>query len=888
MEPKPPPPPRPPAGKPPGPPGPPSPPEPLPPGVAEAFSRLKPEEAGDRIGAYKLLEEIGEGGFGTVWIAEQQEPVRRRVAMKIIKLGMDTKEVVARFEQERQALAMMDHPNIAKVFDAGATQWGRPFFVMELVRGIPITTYCDQNRLSTVGRLELFASVCHAVQHAHQKGIIHRDIKPSNVLVAEQDGVPVTKVIDFGIAKATHGRLTNKTIYTELMQMIGTPPYMSPEQAEMNALDVDTRTDIYSLGVLLYELLVGRTPFDRETLMKAGLDEIRRVIREEEPPKPSTAMQTMPAEQRTTVASRRQADPARITRLLRGDLDWVVMKALEKDRTRRYETAVGFADDIRRYLTNEPVSAAAPGKFYRLRKFARRNRVTFAAGSAVAMTLIGGIAASSWQAVRATRAEAQARKQEAAEAEARKDAEAVTNFFTTIFESPNPARDGRTITVAETLDRAAAQLDTEFANQPERRTTLLGVLADTYRALGLPNAAIPLHEKAQNERVARFGPEHPATLIAIHKLAMSYEDAGRFDEAIRLNEQVLEIRRKALGSDHTDTLGVMNNLANCYSDAGRWKEALRLNEQILEVRRRNVGPEHPDTLMSMNNLANSYKAAGRSLEALNLHEQTFELRRRIFGPKHPETILSMGNLANSYARVGRVDEALQLREKVLELSRTVLGPEHPDTLDAMNNLANSYDDADRHDEAIRLHERVVELRRKVLGDNHPDTIRALFSLAHDYLGSARYEEALPLAERSLELSRKILGPDHPTTLKAMNNLALSHRGVGRQSEALRLQEQILELRSRILPPDDRDTLGSMTNLAVSYREAGRLREATDLQERSLATKRRVLPETDPFMIAAIKNLAYCYEAAGRAGEAEALRKELAAIKAKAANRKAIK
>jgi len=366
-------------------------------GAALGIPATPSEKAGDRIGRYKLLQQIGEGGCGVVYMAEQEEPVRRRVALKVIKLGMDTRQVIARFEAERQALALMDHPNIAKVLDAGATDTGRPYFVMELVKGVPITRYCDENNLSTAMRLGLFVHVCQAIQHAHQKGIIHRDIKPSNVLVADHDGVPVPKIIDFGIAKATTDqRLTDKTVFTAFEQFIGTPAYMSPEQAKLSGMDIDTRSDIYSLGVLLYELLTGRTPFEAKRLLDAGLDEVRRIIREEEPMRPSTRLDTLDAAEQTTVARHRQSDPPKLVHLIRGDLDWIVMKALDKDRGGRYETANGLAMDVQRHLSDEPVVACAPSKLYRFQKMVRRNKLVFAAASAVALALIAGLGFSTW------------------------------------------------------------------------------------------------------------------------------------------------------------------------------------------------------------------------------------------------------------------------------------------------------------------------------------------------------------------------------------------------------------------------------------------------------------------------------------------------------------
>jgi tRNA A-37 threonylcarbamoyl transferase component Bud32 len=472
------------------------------------------EAVGQNLGRYKLLEKVGEGGFGVVYVAEQKEPVKRRVALKIIKLGMDTRQVVARFEAERQALALMDHPNIAKVLDAGATDTGRPYFVMELVRGVKLTDYCDQHRLSTRERLELFIKVCQAIQHAHQKGIIHRDIKPSNILVTLHDGVPVPKVIDFGIAKATQQELTEKTLYTQLQQFVGTPAYMSLEQAEMSGLDIDTRSDIYSLGVLLYELLTGRTPFDPKELMSQGLDVMRKTIREKEPPRPSTRVATLQGEELSTTAACRAAEAPKLISLLRGDLDWVVMKCLEKDHTRRYETANGLAADLERHLNNEMVVARPPSAAYRLQKTFRRNKLVFAAGTAVAAMLVLGVIGTSIGLLRARRAQALALR-------SRSDAEKLSNFMLDDFyQKLEPSGDFETI--ARLGRQAVAYYDGLLPSLRTPETERNRAIARARLALGAaklgdPTTAVPLAKESlvNLEKLGQQGDHSEGTTLAL-------------------------------------------------------------------------------------------------------------------------------------------------------------------------------------------------------------------------------------------------------------------------------------------------------------------------------------------------------------------------------------
>jgi serine/threonine protein kinase len=819
------------------------------------------EKPGDRIGRYKLLEQIGEGGCGVVYMAEQEEPVRRLVAIKVIKLGMDTKNVISRFEAERQALAMMDHPNIAKVLDAGATETGRPYFVMELVRGIKITDYCDQNNLSTEERLLLFIQVCQAIQHAHQKGIIHRDIKPSNILVTLRDGIPVPKVIDFGIAKATtEQRLTDRTLFTAFQQFIGTPAYMSPEQAEMSELGVDTRSDIYSLGVLLYELLTGQTPFDSKTLQRVGLDETRRIIREEEPKRPSTRLSTMLGADLKVIAKGRKVEPPKLIHMLRGDLDWIVMKALEKDRTRRYETANGVAADIQRHLKNEPVLASPPSNFYKFQKLVRRNKLAFSFAALMAVVLITATAVSAWQAALA--------RQRLAESES------ISKFLTEVFQSPDPARDARTITVAEALAAAVKKLETDLADQPAQRLRLQGTLAKTYHALGLDREAIPLQEKVLDYDRKNFGPEDLRTVSAMHLLAILYEGTGRRVEALDLREKVLALRLKVLGRENPDTLWAMNNLSFSYEEAGRNAEALELREEALALRRKVSGPENPDTLWAMNALAFSYDHAGRWNESIKLREEACALYAKIKGPEHPDTLLALECLANSYNSVDRSDEALALEEKVLSIRRRVSGPEHPDTLWVMYDLAISYSRVGRLDEALKLREDVLALRRKVLGPEHFNTLWAMQALANSYFAVGRLDEALQLREQVLALRQKINGPNDPTTIAAMANLAISLDSAERQDEALRLREEVLASERKEFGAEHPETLDGMHNLAISYAQKGRLDEALKLREEVLTLRRKVLGPEHPDSLEAMTELANSYGSAGRYADAISLLKQV--------------
>ena len=723
------------------------------------------ETPGESIGPYKLLEQIGEGGFGVVYMADQQEPVRRRVALKIIKPGMDTRQVLARFKAELQALSLMDHPNIARALDAGATDSGRPYFVMELIRGVPITDYCDQNNLAVHERLDLFVQACHAVQHAHQKGIIHRDIKPSNVLVTLNEGRPVPKVIDFGVAKAINQQLTNETLFTRFAEMIGTPLYMSPEQAEMTSLDIDTRADIYSLGVLLYELLTGSTPFNKDRLRKAAFDEIRRIIREEEPPKPSLRISTL-GDTRTAVAAHRHVDPHRLGQIVRGDLDWIVMKALEKDRTRRYETANGFAMDLQRYLADEPVEACPPSAKYKFYKFARRNRVALGTVLAISLALIAGTAISTWQAIRAHLAQERARTAEelalsrlAAEQEAHREAEinvkrarqAVDEYFTMVsqsklFDVPSlqPLRKDlleAAVRYYQTLlgdrgddpaliaDLAVAHLRlAEVYHEVDRNDDGIDALASGLDLVERLRRKYP-DARQEHQRVAGFWK-------GIRTQSASTEmpkDPAKAERTLRRFVNLWEI----LAREHPSVVAFENDLAAAYSNLASWQAAAAVPSRSRDLAKAGIdfsyrataiwgrlSRSHPEVseyrenlVMVLGSLTNQLNDAGRQEEAQAVAERALELAEKLVTqfPKVPQyrsylagTLKARGH---RLAAAGRVGEAAVAYHREFELAKG-LAAEFPTVFAYATVMSASFKDVCRCSKEIGSHDAVKLLRQE--------------------------------------------------------------------------------------------------------------------------------------------------------------------------------
>ncbi len=651
------------------------------------------------IGPYRLLQQVGEGGMGEVWLAEQTRPVRRQVALKVIKAGMDTAEVVARFDAERQALAMMAHPAIARVFDAGATPNGRPYFVMEYVRGEPITTYCHRHKVPIADRLALFMQVCEGVQHAHQKGVIHRDLKPSNVLVALQDNKPVPKIIDFGVAKATTQTLTDNPLFTQFGQVIGTPEYMSPEQAENTSLDIDTRTDVYALGVILYELLTGSLPFDSKTLRSKGLEELRRTIRENDPPRPSQRVSALAAAPDAGLSVRAEA-PRVVTRL-RGDLDWITMKALEKDRTRRYGAASDLAADIRRHLEFQPVVAGPPSQVYRLKKFVRRNRIGVTAAATLVALLAFLAATMTVQAQRIAR-ERDRTAQEAVRANREASAaKQVSDFLVGLFtvSDPSEAR-GNSLTAREVLDNGVGRIEKELTDQPEIQARLMETMGTVYTNLGLYGPSETLLRRAADTNRKTLGGEHPTTLKSLHQLAdllwyQGYQkEAERpryFAEAERIYLEVDASRRKVLGELHADTLKVESDIASLYSLQKRLDEAEALARKTLDLQTQVLGAEHRDTRISRVTLQNIYFQQGRFADAETIARQVLESSQRRVGDDHPETLTDMHNLATIVDAFKRYDDAEAIYLKTIEGKIKVYPDGHPSTGRTMQRLISMYE-----------------------------------------------------------------------------------------------------------------------------------------------------------------------------------------------------
>jgi serine/threonine protein kinase/thioredoxin-like negative regulator of GroEL len=868
-------------------------------------------------GRYKLLEAISEGGMGAVWMAQQTEPVKRVVAVKLIRTGINSKAVLARFEAERQALALMDHPNIAKVLDAGTTPPdcpgcpATPYFVMELVKGVPITKFCDDRRLTPRQRLELFIAVCQAVQHAHQKGVIHRDLKPGNVLVALYDDRPVPKVIDFGVAKAVGTQLTERTLHTSFGAVVGTVEYMSPEQASFNQLDVDTRSDIYSLGVLLYELLTGSPPFTRGELEEAGMLEMLRLIREKEPSKPSTKLSTsagLPA-----LAAQRGTESAKLTKLVRGELDWIVMKALEKDRNRRYETANALSQDIARYLADEPVQACPPSTWYRCHKFARRNKGAVLAGTAIILLLCAAIAGTSWGLVRAeharqaeadqralaeaalaseraalvseraakeAEAEQRARAEEAGRKAAREAAVAaaindfldrdILNLAAPSGQLTGGVSPDANLTIRTLLRRAAKRIDGRFPNKPEVEMKLRYTIGYALADVGDPAAGLPQFEKVAALSQKLLGRDHAYTLNAEYRIAVMHVKLRHFDVALPLLEENVERQKSVLGQGHRQTLVAMNGLSIAYGGAGQTEKALRLAEQLLELRKRHLGPTDGDTFVSLNNVAWLYQEQQRLDKAVPLYEEAFAGMRTRFPPLHAERLNTTANLARAYYLAEEIDKAVPLQESVLPQYRTAYGVDDARTLSAFNSLLSYFSEGGWCDKAEALLNSTQSSGANRRTNANPGQDQ------REKRNRELIQRVRPAADRyRQELAAKTA--DHPDTLAARQAFAVALRGQQRTTGAAYHLKAVLDARQRLLGPDHSDTLASRLELGTTRLQQKRYAEAEPLLLEAFAGLKRHetnAPDAKSRTTEAAERLVQLYDGWGKKDTATEWRQKL--------------
>ncbi|MFN0137002.1 MAG: tetratricopeptide repeat protein [Phycisphaerae bacterium] len=870
------------------------------------------ERANDVIGPFRLIEQVGEGGFGRVWIAEQNAPVKRRVALKLIKAGMDSREVLSRFEMERQALAVMEHPGVAKVFDAGMTERGRPYFVMEHVPGPAITSFCDSGRLRIRERLNLFTSVCDAVHHAHQKGIIHRDLKPSNILVTLIDGRPLPKVIDFGIAKATGSTLGEHDAYTEVGRLMGTPEYMSPEQAG-GGRDVDTRSDVYSLGVILYQLLTGTLPFDGQMLREAGSAGIARIIRELEPPKPSTRFSTLIAEpvtcgraaSPTEIASQHGTDVRSLQRELRGDLDWIVMKCLEKDRCRRYESVKELAVDVERHQAGKPVVAAPPSFEYAFGKFVRRHRMALAATSAVLFTLILGFGVSTVfyfqerdARRRAVDAEAtqkslreqadDAREAEASQraaAETQRDiarteaakAEKINAFLQNMLSAIEPDRaKGREITVRETLDEASARIDDDaLHDEPDVQAALRSTIGRVYARLARYEDAERHLVAALNARRALFGEEHALVASSMLELGSLRYIQGNYAAAEVLFRQCVAMRVMLLGEKHPDVMTAQHALAANCSARGQLDEADALFAAAMDARRDARQDDDLATADSLNEWGQVRHTRGDFDGAERLWREALEIGQRAGGEDSQTIATTYNNLAALHYSRGDYPAAIDHFQRVLDIRRRVLGAEHPDTAACLRNLATALAATSRLAEAETHYRDALELQRRSLAPDHPHVATTAEGLAVVLLMLGDYDQAETLQREALDIRTRAFPPDHPLVAQShyfMGRVLIDRERYGEAEAAIRTA---LELRRK--SSEDLVVADILANLGRVRRLQGDLVDAERFVREAVALARRVGGEGHPRLAMALNELGLVLEPLGDVAAAEQTFRDALAI-----------
>jgi serine/threonine protein kinase len=728
------------------------------------------EKPGSRIGCYELKRVLGEGAMAVVYLAQQQQPVKRQVALKIIKPGMDSKAIIARFEAERQALALLDHPNIAHIYDAGATEDKRPYFAMEYVEGLTITDYCDRNRLSIKERLHLFLKVCQAVHHAHQKGIIHRDIKSSNILVSLQDSQPVPKVIDFGLAKAIRGVLSERTLVTEQGQLLGTPEYMSPEQVDIANEDIDTRSDIYSLGVLLYVLLTGVLPFESEILREGGIENIRQIIRGAEPKTPSTRLKSL-GDQAQYVAENRQAEVTVLVRRLQRELEWIPLKAMRKERSERYQSASEFAEDIKSYLEGSALTAGPPSAIYRLKKIAKRNRTLITGIAAVVIVSIVGTVVSTTFAIKA--------KHQATAAQA------INDFFVNnLFSPTNPAwGTNREVTVELLMDVATERLEGKFATEPLIEASIRQSIGYTYSNLGNFEAAESNLKRALKLRRESVGIKNKQTLRLMMGLAWLYFNYSRYDKSEELLVETVDGMRQVLSDVDWNLLEATSRLAWVYYRQGRFEEAEKLQIGALEVVQRKLGPEHAYAPNHMEGLACVYFKQDRSEEALNLYRKALEISRRHYDENPSETTNITRGLAGMYTKLGRYSEAEDLYLRALDLRRQTHGDDSRSTLISVGDLGKLYLKWKQYDKAQEYLKQMLENLKRLFGERDGQTLDSMILVAELYRDQEKFEDAEQLLFKVEETARRVFGDDNEITNKSVNNLIALYKVWNKQEKA---------------------------------------------------------------------------------------------------------